>query len=110
MADAVEATRQDMKQEAADELVRCERHDALPLGPIAAVVFVAEGTRSREAGSYMDLSLPNLPFLSQVRFTRFAPESGQTTVGPLLDLWGRPAYGGTAERQSALLGARIEDL
>jgi hypothetical protein len=27
----------------ADELVRCERHDALPLRTIAAVVFVAEG-------------------------------------------------------------------
>src|SRR5258708_37889267 len=43
MADAVEATWQDMEQEAADELVRCERHDALPLRTIAAVVFVAEG-------------------------------------------------------------------
>src|SRR5271163_1741429 len=41
--DAVKATWQDMEQEAADELVRCERHDALPLGTIAAVVFVAEG-------------------------------------------------------------------
>ena len=34
---------QDMEQEAADELVRRERHDALPLRTIAAVVFVAEG-------------------------------------------------------------------
>jgi hypothetical protein len=39
----VETVRQDMEQEAADELVRCERHDALPLRTIAAVVFVAEG-------------------------------------------------------------------
>ena len=43
MPDAVEATRQDMEQEAADELVRCERHDSLPLRTIAAVVLVAEG-------------------------------------------------------------------
>src|SRR6202049_3855487 len=43
MADAVEATWQDMEQEAADELVRCERHHALPLRTIAAVVLVAEG-------------------------------------------------------------------
>src|SRR6202521_2196305 len=43
MADAVEAMWQDMEQEAADELVRCERHHALPLRTIAAVVFVAEG-------------------------------------------------------------------
>src|SRR6476659_5378151 len=32
VANAVEAVRQDMEQEAADELVRRERHDALPLG------------------------------------------------------------------------------
>ena len=37
MADAVEAAWQDMEQEAADELVRCERHGTLPLGTIAAV-------------------------------------------------------------------------
>ena len=43
MADAVKAAWQDMEQEAADELVRRERHDALPLGTIAAVVLVAEG-------------------------------------------------------------------
>jgi hypothetical protein len=43
MANAVEAMWQDMEQEAADELVRCERHDALPPGTIAAVIFVAEG-------------------------------------------------------------------
>jgi len=43
MPDAVKAAWQDMEQEAADELVRRERHDALPLGTIAAVVLVAEG-------------------------------------------------------------------
>src|ERR1700733_14396301 len=43
MPDAVKATWQDMEQEASDELVRRERHDALPLGTIAAVVLVAEG-------------------------------------------------------------------
>src|SRR5262245_14634266 len=43
MADAVKAAWQDMEQEAADELVRRERHDALPLGTITAVVLVAEG-------------------------------------------------------------------
>ena len=43
MADAVEATWQDMEQEAPDELVRREGHDALPLGTIAAIVLVAEG-------------------------------------------------------------------
>ena len=37
MADAVKAMWQDMEQEAADELVRRERHDALPLGTIAKV-------------------------------------------------------------------------
>src|ERR1700756_3444722 len=42
MPDAVEAMWQDMEQEAADELVRRERQDALPLRTIAAVVFVAE--------------------------------------------------------------------
>jgi hypothetical protein len=42
VADAVEAVRQDMEQKAGDELMRRERHDALPLRTIAAVVFVAE--------------------------------------------------------------------
>jgi hypothetical protein len=45
MADAVEATLQDMKQEAADELLLREGHDALPLRTIKAVVFVAEGQK-----------------------------------------------------------------
>ncbi len=43
VADAVEARRQDVEQEAADELVRRERHDALPLGAVTAIVLVAEG-------------------------------------------------------------------
>ena len=43
MPDAVKAAWQDMEQEATDELVRRERHDALPFGTIAAVVLVAEG-------------------------------------------------------------------
>src|SRR5260370_37323035 len=46
MPDAVEATWQNMEQEAADELVWRERHDALPLGTIAAAVLVAEGDAS----------------------------------------------------------------
>ncbi len=43
MPDAVEATWQDMEQETANELVWRQRHDALPLGTIAAVVFLAKG-------------------------------------------------------------------
>jgi len=43
MSDAVEAMWQDMEQEATDELVRRERHDALPLRTLPTVVFVAEG-------------------------------------------------------------------
>ena len=46
MPDAVEAAWQDMKQEAADEFVRCERHDTLPLRTITAIVLVAEGDAS----------------------------------------------------------------
>lgn len=42
MADAMEAARQDMEQEAADELVRGERHDLLSLGAAAAVILVPE--------------------------------------------------------------------
>ena len=41
--DAMEATRQDVEQEAADELVGGERHDLLPIGAAATVVLVAEG-------------------------------------------------------------------
>src|ERR1700676_430826 len=43
MANAVEAVWQDMEQETAGELMRRERHHALPLRTIAAVVVVAEG-------------------------------------------------------------------
>ena len=42
VADAVEPARQDMEQEAADELVDGESHDLLPVGIVAAVVLVAE--------------------------------------------------------------------
>ena len=35
--------RQDVEQEAADELVGGERHDLLPVGAGAAIVLVAEG-------------------------------------------------------------------
>jgi len=43
MADAVKASRQIVKQEAPDELVRGERHDLLPVGATPAIVLVAEG-------------------------------------------------------------------
>ena len=43
VADAVEAARQDVEQEAADELVGGERHDLLAVGAVAAIVLVAEG-------------------------------------------------------------------
>lgn len=46
MPDAVEAARQDMEQEAADELIDGERHDLLPIAAVATVVFVAEGDAS----------------------------------------------------------------
>ena len=51
MPDAMEALWQDMEQEAADELVRRERHDALPLGTIAQIVLVAEGAAGRVEGN-----------------------------------------------------------
>ena len=43
MADAVKALRQDVEEEAPDELVGGDRHGALALGLAAAVVLVAEG-------------------------------------------------------------------
>jgi hypothetical protein len=56
VADAMEAARQDVEQEAADKLVGCERHDLLPVGPVAAIVLVAEGDasarRTRSAGRF----------------------------------------------------------
>lgn len=42
MADAVEAPGQDMGQEAADELVGLERHDALTVGAVATVILDPE--------------------------------------------------------------------
>ena len=43
MADAVEALGQHMRQEAADELGRLERHGLVAAGPLDAVVLVCEG-------------------------------------------------------------------
>ena len=42
MADAVEPARQDVQQEPADELVRCQGHGAVPFGTVTAVVLEAE--------------------------------------------------------------------
>ena len=42
VADAVEATRQAVQQEAADELVGAERHDLLPVWGRATIILVAE--------------------------------------------------------------------
>ena len=41
--EAMEAARQDMEQEAADELVGTRRHDLLPFNAVASIVLVAEG-------------------------------------------------------------------
>ena len=43
MTNAVEPARQDVKQEAADELVDAERHDLLAVRAIAAIILVAKG-------------------------------------------------------------------
>jgi hypothetical protein len=43
VADAVEALWEDMQEKAPDELVDGERHGALTVWAIAAVIFVAEG-------------------------------------------------------------------
>jgi hypothetical protein len=43
VANAVEPGRQQVEQEAADELVDAERHDLLAVRAVAAIVLVAEG-------------------------------------------------------------------
>src|ERR1700722_9097918 len=43
VTNAVEPARQDVKQEAADELVGAKRHDLLAVRAIAAIILVAEG-------------------------------------------------------------------
>lgn len=50
MPDAVEAARQDMEQEAADELIDRERHDLLSVADVAVEVLVAEGAASLVEG------------------------------------------------------------
>jgi hypothetical protein len=42
MPDPVEATRQDVGQEAADKLVGRQRHDLLAFGPVATVILLTE--------------------------------------------------------------------
>jgi len=39
MSDAVKAARQNVDQEAADELVGRQRHDLLAFGPVATVIL-----------------------------------------------------------------------
>jgi hypothetical protein len=46
----VEPGRQKVEQEAADELVGAERHDALAVCAIAAIILVAEGDAGRVEG------------------------------------------------------------
>ncbi len=43
MTDTVEALRQDVEQEATDELVGAERHGALAVDTVASIILVAEG-------------------------------------------------------------------
>ena len=43
MTDAMKPARQNVQQQASDELVGGERHDARPLAAVAPVVLVAEG-------------------------------------------------------------------
>ena len=43
VADAMKPVRQNVEQEAPDELVGAERHRAVPCLAVAAVIFVAEG-------------------------------------------------------------------
>ena len=56
VADAVEALRQDVDQEAADELVGGERHDLLAIATLDAIVLPSEGDavrrRRRSAGCW----------------------------------------------------------
>jgi hypothetical protein len=68
-----------VKQEAADELVGCERHDALPLPAIAPVVFVAEG----DAGYWTLKSVRSLD--TQKRPFRIRPVSGIRVPCPEAD-------------------------
>ena len=53
MPDTMEATRQDMEQEAADELLDRERHDLLPVRAVTAVVLVAEGDAALVEGDHV---------------------------------------------------------
>jgi len=50
MPDAMEAAREDMEQEAADKLVGWECHDALAVGPVAAIILVAKSNAGTVKG------------------------------------------------------------
>ena len=50
MADAVESRREDMDQEAADELAGCECHDLLAVAALGAIVLPSEGDAVAVAG------------------------------------------------------------
>jgi len=50
VADAVEAVRQDVDQESADELTGGECHDLLTIAPLGAIVLASEGDIGAVAG------------------------------------------------------------
>ena len=50
VADAVEAVRQDVDQESADELAGGECHDLLTIAPLGAIVLASEGDIGAVAG------------------------------------------------------------
>jgi hypothetical protein len=53
VADAVEAVRQDVDQEAADELASGQRHDLLALATFGTIVLLSEGDAGAVAGDQL---------------------------------------------------------
>src|SRR5215471_15164604 len=72
VADAVEALRQNVEQEAANEFVRTEGHGALAVGTVAAIVLVAE----RDPGLHCPQSGSSMATPLRANLSREEPDAG----------------------------------
>jgi hypothetical protein len=83
VADAVEATRQDVDQESADELAGGEYHDLLTIAAIGTIVLPSEGHVGAVAGDQ--------PAVGDGDAVGIARQIGQYGAGRRTGAWHRPA-------------------
>jgi hypothetical protein len=104
---AVEAVRQNVEQEAADEPVGAERHDAPALGTDAAIVLVAEGdTGVVESDQPSVRSGDAMGVAHEIGKHRLRPEKGGLEYPPIASCGAAPGDGGRRAGHASRGGQR----